>query len=416
MYRRIVLSLVAVAFALTAPGVARADMVTQWNLNATTVLMSNLGQGPQLSVPHLAMVHGAAYDAVNAIDGGHEGYLLTARIGSPFDSKDAAAATAAYRVLRSIVPDSQDPLVDAQYAASLAGIPDGVPKTRGIAVGEAAGAAMIAARTADGRFGAPGFHLGTPGPGVWEPVLPAFVNDPAAWLRNVTPFLIESSSQFRSAGPDPLTSRRYARDYNEVKEYGRAGDASARSADQTTAARYWAENPPGTWSRIFRTLSAQEQLSLDENARLYAMLYLTAADALISVWDDKAYYGFWRPITAIRRGDTDDNPRTEQEDGWLPLIANPPYPEHPSGHAGLSGSFVATLQDFFRTNRIGWTDTNNGGLTRSFSRLSDAIDDVVDARVWSGIHFRNADDQGARIGRRVASWRERQHYFRPVRP
>ena len=414
MYRRIVLSLVALAAALIAPGLARADMVTQWNQNTATVLMINLGQGPQLSVPHMAMVHGAAYDAVNAIDGSHEGYLLTSRIGSPFDSKDAAAATAAYRVLRHVAPDSQDPLIDAMYMASLGGIPDGVPKTRGIAVGEAAGAAMIAARTADGRFGTPGFPLGTPGPGVWEPVLPLFVNDPNAWLRDVTPFLIESSSQFRSAGPDPLASPRYARDYNEVKEYGRAGD-SARSEDQTIAARYWAENPPNTWSRIFRTLSAQEQLSLDENARLYAMLYLTASDALISIWDDKAHYGFWRPITAIRRGDTDGNARTQKEDGWLPLIANPPYPEHPSGHSGLSGSFVATLQDFFRTDHIGWTDTNNGGFTRSFTRFSGAIDDVLDARVWSGIHFRNADEQGARIGRQVAQFR-RQHYFRPVHP
>ena len=415
MYRRIVLSLVALAAALIAPGLARADTVTQWNQNAATVLMTNLGQGPQLSVPHLAMVHGAAYDAVNAIDDGHQGYLLTTRIGSPFDSKDAAAATAAYRVLRHIAPDPQDPLIDAMYAASLAGIPDGVPRTRGIAVGEAAGAAMIAARTADGRFGAPGFPLGTPGPGVWEPVLPLFVNDPNAWLRDVTPFLIKSSSQFRTAGPDPLASRRYARDYNEVKEYGRAGDDSARNEDQTIAARYWAENPPNTWSRIFRTLSTQEQLSLVENARLYAMLYLTASDALISVWDDKAHYGFWRPITAIRRGDTDGNARTQKEDGWLPLIATPPYPEHPSGHAGLSGSFVATLQDFFRSDHIGWTDTNNGGFSRSFTRFSKAIDDVVDARVWSGIHFRNADEQGARIGRKVAQFR-RQHYFRPVHP
>jgi hypothetical protein len=414
MYRRIVLSLVVIAAALIAPGLARADMVTQWNQNASTVLMGNLGQPPQQSVPHLAMVHGAAYDAVNAIDGGHEGYLLTSRIGSPFDSKDAAAATAAYRVLYNLVPDAQKPLLDGMYAASLEGIPDGVPKTRGIAIGEAAGAAMIAARTADGRFGPPGFPLDPPGPGVWEPTPPGFVNDPNAWLRNVTPFLVESSSQFRTAGPDPLRSRRYARDFNEVKDYGRAGDGGPRSEDQTTAARYWAENPPGTWSRIFRTLSAQEEVSLVDNARLYAMLYLTAADALISAWDDKAYHGFWRPITAIRRADTDGNPRTEREGEWSPLITTPPYPEHPSGHAALSGSIVATLQDFFRTDHIGWTDTNNGGFSRSFTRFSDAIEDVVDARVWSGIHFRNADEQGARIGRRVANYREQQHYFRPV--
>jgi len=412
MFRRVILSLAAVAAVLIAPGLARADTVTQWNQNAATVLMGNLAQPPQQSVPHLAMVHGAVYDAVNAIDGGHEGYLLNARVGSPFDSKDAAAATAAYRVLRSIVPDAQDTIVDGQYAVSLAGIPDGVSKTRGIAVGEAAAAAMIAARTADGRFGPPGFPLGAPGAGVWEPVLPAFVNDPNAWLRDVKPFLIESSSQFRSKGPDPLTSRRYARDFNEVKEYGRATN-SARSTDQTNAARYWAENPPNTWSRIFRTLSAQQNLSIDDNARLYAMLYLTAADALITVWADKGYYAFWRPITAITRADTDGNDRTAKEDGWLPLIPTPPYPEHPSGHTGLSGSIVATLQDFFGTDEIGWTDTNNAGLTRSFTRFSDAIEEIVNARVWSGIHFRNADEQGEKIGRKVAKWRDR-HYFQPV--
>ena len=407
MNRTILTALVA-AFALAAPGLARADTVTEWNLNASLAVAA---QPPQQSVPHLAMVQSAVYDAVNAIDGGHEGYLLTSRVGSPFDSKEAAAATAAYRVLLSL-PGAVKPTLDAQYAASLAGIADGVPKTRGIAVGEAAAAAMIAARTADGRFGAPGFPLAPAGPGVWEPVLPGFVNDPNAWLRNVKPFLLESSSQLRTAGPDPLTSNRYARDFEEVKQVGSLTSA-VRTADQTHAARYWAENPPATWSRVFRALSAQQGLSLGENARLYAMLYTSGADALISVWDDKAHYGFWRPITAIRRADTDGNPLTDEDEAWVPLIATPPYSDHPSGHAGLSGSYVATLQDFFGTDHIGWTDTNNGGLTRSFDRFSQAIDEIVDARVWSGIHFRNADEQGARIGRQVASWRER-HYFKAV--
>jgi hypothetical protein len=244
-------------------------------------------------------------------------------------------------------------------------------------------------------------------------VLPAFVNDPNAWLRNVKPFLVESSSQFHSAGPDPLTSNRYARDFVEVKAYGSAAADSPRTADQTHAARYWAENPPGTWSRVFRTLSAQQGLSLTENARLYAELYLTASDSLITVWGDKADSGFWRPITAIRRADTDGNPDTAKDEAWLPLLATPPYPEHPSGHTGLSGSIVATLQDFFGTDRIGWSDTNNAGLTRSFDSFSRAIEEVVNARIWSGIHFRNADEQGERIGRQVARWRER-HYFKAI--
>jgi hypothetical protein len=396
--------------ALTVASPARADTVTEWNLNAANAIFVTAGQPPQLSVPHLAMVHGAVYDAVNAIDGGHEGYLITSRLATPSDSKEAAAATAAYRMLLSLVPGQQT-VLDAQYAASLAAIPDGSAKTRGIAVGEAAAAAMKAARTDDGRFGAFRFAVGSAA-GVWRPVLPAFVNDPNAWLKDVKPFLIESSSQFRSKGPLPLTSRKYAREFAEVKSLGSAS-STTRAADQTLAARYWAENPPATWSRIFRTLSAQEGLSITENARLFAMLYMTAADALISVWDDKAHTSFWRPITAIREADTDGNAATELDAGWLPLIATPPYPEHPSGHTGLSGSIVATLQEFFGTDRMAWTDTNNAALTRSFTRFSQAIDEIVDARVWSGIHFRTADEQGARIGRQVAKWRDK-HYFQPV--
>jgi hypothetical protein len=401
---------VAAVLALAVASPARADTVTEWNMNAASAIFVTAAQPPQLSVPHLAMVHGAIYDAVNAIDGGHEGYLISSRVATPFDSKEAAAATAAYRMLLNIVP-GQKAILDAQYAASLAGIADGSSKTRGIAVGEAAAAAMIAFRTDDGRFGAFRFDVGSTA-GVWRPVLPAFVNDPNAWLKDVKPFLIESSSQFRSKGPLRLTGRKYAREFAEVKLVGSL-TSTTRTADQTLAARYWAENPPATWSRIFRTLSAQQGLSIAENARLFAMLYMTATDALISVWDDKAFWNFWRPITAIREADTDGNPATEPDPGWLPLIANPPYPEHPSGHTGLSGSIVATLQDFFGTDRMAWSDTNNAGLTRSFTRFSHAIHEIVGARIWSGIHFRTADEQGARIGRQVAKWRDR-HYFRPL--
>ena len=409
--RSFALLVVAVLAVLAAPGVARADSVTEWNLNASNALFVVGAQGPQQSVPHMAMVHGAIYDAVNAIDGGHDGYLLTSRLAQPFDSKEAAAAAAAHRVLLNIVP-AQQVVLDAQYAVSLAAIPDGSAKSRGIAVGEAAAAAMIAARMDDGRFGAYRFPVGS-GPGEWRPVLPAFVNDPNAWLKDVRPFLIESGTQFMSDGPLPLTSRKYARELDEVKSVGSA-TSTTRTADQTLAARYWAENPPATWSRIFRTLSAQQGLSLVDNARLYAMLYMTAADSLITVWNDKAHYLFWRPITAIREADTDGNPWTEADPNWLPLIPTPPYTEHSSGHSALSGSFVATLQDFFGTDEIGWTDTNNGGLTRSFTRFSHAIDEVVEARVWSGIHFHNADEQGHKIGKQVAKWRA-HHYFKAVR-
>jgi hypothetical protein len=404
--------------AFAVPATARADAVTTWNTYASNVLTGPAtSQAPNVAALHLAMVHGAIYDAVNAIDGGHEGYLLSSRVGSPFDSQDAATATAAYRVLTNIVPllnlvPSPQSTLDAQYAAYLAGIPDGMQKTRGVAVGEAAAAAMIAARTGDGRFGP---FRNSPGtlPGEWRPALPAFVNDPNAWLAKVKPFLIDDPAEFRSAGPLDLQSPRYAREFNEVKAIG-AANSTVRTADQTHAARYWAENPPATWSRVFRTLSAQQGVSLVDDARLYAMLYLTAADALIAVWDDKAERLFWRPITAIREADTDGNPRTEPQADWTPLIPTPPYPEHPSGHTGLSGSIVKTLQQFFGTDDIGWTDTNGGGLTRSFSSFSQAIHEIEGARVWSGIHFPISDKQGEQIGRKVATYRQGR-YFRPGR-
>jgi hypothetical protein len=395
--------------ALAVP--ARADTVTDWNLNATNALIVTAAQPPQQSVPHMAMVHGAVYDAVNAIDGGHEGYLLSSRVARPGDSQDAAAATAAYRVLVYLVP-AQQAALDMQLAASLAPIGDGPAKRRGIAVGNAAAAAMIAARTDDGRYGPFRFTPGTE-PGAWRPTLPMFVNDPNAWVKDVTPFLIKSGSQFGSRGPAPLSSRQYAREFAEVKSLG-SSTSTTRTDDQTLAARYWAENPPATWNRIVRTLSSQQRVSLVDNARLFAQVYLTAADAAITVWNDKARFSNWRPITAIHEADTDGNPRTHADPDWLPLTPTPPYPDHSSGHNGFSGSVVATLQQFFRTDRLSWTDTNNAGLTRSYTRLSQAIDEIVEVRIWSGIHFRAADEQARLIGEQVARWRE-HHYFQPSR-
>jgi hypothetical protein len=251
-------------------------------------------------------------------------------------------------------------------------------------------------------------------PGAWRPVLPAFASDPNAWVKDVKPFLIKSASQFRSDGPYDLKSRKYARDFNEVKAVGSASaPPTVRTPDQTQAALYWMENPPRTWNRILNSISASKGLSLVDNARLFAETYLTAADAFIAVWDEKAHWSFWRPITAIREADTDDNPRTEKDPSWLPLIANPPYPEHPSGHLGLSGSIGRTLQQFFCTDKLSWTDTNVAGLTRSYSRVSDAIDEIVEVRIWSGIHFRNADEASVEISEDIARYREK-HFFERI--
>ena len=397
--------------ALTAPATAGADTVTDWNALASNALFTVAGQAPTVGTLHMAMVHGAVYDAVNSIDGSHEPYLFRGRPGVFWASQDAAAATAAYRVLVSIVP-SQQPQLEQLYNASLAALPNTSGKWIGISNGERAAAAMIAARTNDGRFGAPGFPVGLL-PGQWRPVLPAFANDPAGWVRNVKPFVLQSPSQFRTAGPDALTSAAYATDFNEVKAIGSLNSAT-RTMFQTNSALYWAESPARTWNRIFRTVSAQRGVSLEDNARLFALFNLSAADTLINVWDDKAFYRFWRPITAIREANLDGNAATSPDPDWLPLIATPPYPENTSGASSLAAAATRTLQQFFGTDNVAWTDTNLGGLTRSFAHPSDAVNEVVEARIWSGIHFRRADVQGAAVGTQVSNWTN-ANYLRPTR-
>jgi hypothetical protein len=394
------LTLVAV-LVLSVP--ARADVVTDWNLLASKALQAAPAQGGAgqgaTSMVHLAMVHGAVYDAVNASSGA---------------GTDAAAATAAYRVLTQTaaplgIPAGQQAVLAAAYAASLGAVPDGPAKDAGIAAGEAAAAAMMAARDLDGRFGAFRFPVGTL-PGQWLPVLPGFVNDPGAWLKDVRPFVLPDASRFRGRRPHDLASLAYARDFAEVKAIGAVG-STLRTDDQTTAARFWGlGNATETWSTLFRAIAAQQGGSVADHARLFARLYTNAADALIVTWGDKNRYCFWRPITAIREAGADGNPATEPDTGWLPLINNPPYPEHPSGLSAVGGAAVETLQDFYGTDRAEFGATNTAGITRSYTRFSQVIDEIVDARVWSGIHFRFADEEGAKIGRRVAHWGSR-HAF-----
>jgi hypothetical protein len=406
-FRRICVIAAALA-ALTFPGVARADAVTDWNAYAGNALAVTARLSPTAASVHMAMVQGAIYDAVNGIDRSHQSYLVLPA-AQPWDSMNAAAATAAYRILLNIVP-AQQAVLEPLYQASLAAVPDGPSKDGGIAAGEAAAAAMIAARTDDGRFGSFRFTAGFT-PGAWRPDLPLFASDPFAWVAYVKPFLIESPSQFRSDGPNALASDAYAADFAEVKAIG-ARDSSSRTPDQTEQALYWgAEHGTLLWGRIIRTISANQGLSTAENARLFAMVQLASADANINCWNDKAYWSFWRPITAIRLANTDGNPATEADPGWEPLLATPPFPEHPSGHACGSGAIVASLQNFFGTDKIAFTAFGAGsGTFRTYTRFSETIKEIIGARIYAGIHFRTADVQGAIIGKKVAHWAEK-HYF-----
>ena len=416
--RRLALGLAATALlALTASAPARADAVTDWNVHATNALVVTGLQTPPVWTLNLAMVHGAVYDAVNSIDGRYEPYLVRVRARRWY-SRDAAAATAAYRVLSSMVPAQQAALA-SHYAASLAAIPAGRARNGGVRVGEVAAAAMLAARAGDGRFPASGYRFPAPATptepwpaGQWRPTPPAFINDPFAWVKDVRPFLVEDTERFGAPPPYRLTSRRYAREFDEVKRLGSL-NSSARTPDQTDMAKFWADGPI-LWTRIARDLAAARSLDAADNARLYAMLYLTAADSVIVCWQGKAKYLFWRPITAIREADRDGNPHTTADPAWLPLINNPPYPDHPSGLSCVGSAQANSLRDFFGDDRVGYTATSvTFNITRSFSSFSQAIREIVDARVYSGLHFRRADVKGARIGARLARYRAR-NYFQPA--
>src|SRR6184192_757296 len=335
------LTLVAIA----SPQAALADAVTDWNLIASTAIVTNAGQPPHVSVLSFAMVQGAVYDAVNAIDRGHRPYLVHPP-SNPTDSKEAATAAAAFRVLVGFFPDqlaTLQPLYDAYIAA----LPDNPPESKaaGIAIGEATASAMLTARMNDGRFGPTPTPYPSPAPpGIWRPTPPNFLNDPAAWVGNVLPFIVPNAEMLRTDGPNDLTSGEYAEDFNEVKELGSL-TSTTRTPDQTDAAIFWQDHAMALWNRIFSTLAVSQNLNIVDSARLFAMENLAAADASIGCWNDKYYWQFWRPITAIREADTDGNPDTQADPTWLPLfdpatpvcnpppLVTPPFPDHPSGHA-----------------------------------------------------------------------------------
>ena len=420
MHRHFVRSLVTLTAFTTVIGVVPTsvaaaqvevpDQVLAWNLHAYNELIVGKGQPPPVVVMHLAMVHGAIYDAVNAIDGGFEPYLRAPDAELSF-SKDAAAAAAGYQVLLNVIPDRAAQLA-GYYAASLEAIPDGPAEDGGVAVGNAAAATMIAERTGDGRFGDASFSEGT-GAGQWRALAPGLAGNNFKWVGEVDPFLVPDASRFATGGPLSVASSAYAREFDEVKNLGRR-TGSTRTADQTEQALFWADHAVAMWNRIFRQVSGSQELSTVENARYFAMLYLTGADAAIACFQDKERAGFWRPQTAIQEAADDGNPATAAEPGWLPLLANPPYPDHPSGHNCLSSSIVSTLQDFFGTNRMSFSATHATlGITRSFTHFSHAISEIRLARVYGGLHFMTADAQGVTLGKKVASWRQ-EHYFQPV--
>jgi hypothetical protein len=369
---------VAACFVLVAPAVARADVVSSWNTIAQreTLLLRPTAHGQSRGI---AMVQGAVYDAVNAIDHGYQPYLLDLDTVSaqPWGSQDAAAATAAHHVLVAIVDPARVGLIDDEYEDTLDGLPDDPMTAEGIRVGAAAAEAMLDARENDGYRATFDFTLVIgPDPGDWRPVgwplTPAY--DPDPWVGNLKPFLIESPSQFRSHGPNALTSGLYTKEFNEVKELG-ALNSSTRTDDQTKAAVFWQFAPIALWNPLMGGLADRFDLDAADQARLYAMVNLAAADAAISCWNDKYNWNFWRPRAAIREADADGNPRTIADPNWeslfaaatvtTPPLATPAFPDHPSGHGCLSGAVLNTMADFSAPTRSSSTSFPAGRSTAS---------------------------------------------------
>jgi membrane-associated phospholipid phosphatase len=370
--------------------VLSGDLVLRWNSIALAAIRVGAPIGP-LANRALAIVQAAVYDAVNSIDQTHHPYLtlISAPSGA---SEDAAAAQAAHDALVALFPPQVLPL-DLQLKASLQGIADGDAKTAGIMVGQTAAQNILAARANDGSDKTVDYTPGT-NPGQWQPTPPAFAPALAPQWGSVTPFSLQSGSQFRPPPPPALTSPEYTADFNQVKDVG-ALDSTTRTADQTEAALFWqAIVTPnslvfGMWDQVAQQVAIAKGNSLVENARLFALLHLTMADAQIAAWDAKYTYNFWRPVTAIRAADTDGNPDTNPDPNWSPLFPTPNYPSYPSGHATVSGGSATVLASYFGSDAIPFTLSFEGlpGVTRSYASFSAAEAEAGMARVWGGIHY-----------------------------
>ena len=317
--------------------------------------------------------------------------------------------------------------VEADYAAALDVIPDGQSKSRGIEVGAAAAEAILALRATDGSD-TPLLDFAYPqgtNPGEYR-FTPGFTFAFAPGWADVTPFVLRNSSQFRARPPYAVTGKRYTKDFNEVKRLGGDGitTPSERTDDQTEMALFWVESSPLQWNRIARTVSADTGLDLWENARLFGLLNMALADGYVGSFETKYFYNYWRPVTAIQTADTDGNPNTDVDPTWTPLVPTPPIPDHDSAHSVEGGAAAQVMRRFFGTDQIsfetcsltlppGSTCNDVSPVSRSYTRFSEAAEENAFSRILVGFHFRNANEQGVRHGRRIGN-RAVSLFLRPV--
>lgn len=431
LLKRFCVLLLGLAMALAMSSVVRADAVTDWNAIAQQIIANAPCPAAPCANPPVhpgatgtldsAMVQAAVYDAVESITGRFRPYAV--HVPGASGSTAAAVAKAAHDVLVNRFPSLTGTL-DTTYHDYLTAhsLSESDP---GVAVGAAAAAGIIALRANDGSFPSPPPPPFTGGTalGEWRPT-PSFQPGPPApfspmlapWLATVTPFTLKSPSQFRPVPPPPLTSKRYATAYNEVKALG-ARFNSARTTDQTNLALFFNTNFLAVYNQVARDVANARLSSIDDSARLFALVNLAIADAIITAWDSKRHFVFWRPLTAIQEGDNDGNPDTIGDPDWQPLINNPNYPEYTSGANNVTGAWTRSLALFFGTDEMDFTlhTTNATAPVQTFDyhRFSDVAHDVVNARIWEGIHFRPADVQARKQGRHVAQW-VFGHFLRPV--
>ena len=373
---------------------------------------------PGEAAVYMGIVHVAIYDATVAVEGGYRPFLPTPR--APAHTSPAAAiAAAAHDTLVGLQPAlglnaGQQAILDGDFAAYLAAIPDGTPKTNGLAVGRQAAAALIAWRTNDGRDQNPtvaNLDPPAPGPGVWQPD----PTRPVLGLRlpGIRPLALTAASQFRPDGPLALSSQQYADDLGQVEQLG-AIDSSTRTPEQTEQALFWTDHDLRVWNDGLLALAAHRGLDIAQTARMLAIAHVAGGDAMIACFDAKYHYWFWRPYQAIPAADTDGNPNTTADPTWQPLAATPNFPEYPSAHACHSTAVVTALDAFFGTDKVPMTlDSRVTHTTRRYDRLHDIVKDVDWARVLVGFHFRNSDLQGSTLGRKVGRY-VAMHYFKPI--
>ena len=383
------------------------NQVLQWN---RTLLVIVRTPGAQPATVHptrsFAIMHAAMYDAVNAIDGAHTPYLVHFTDVSRSASQDAAAAVAAHEVLVTLYPQFQTQL-DEQLLQVLAQIPQGADKAQGISIGQAVADRILALRSNDGANAQPIPFVFGNAPGDYQSTPPNFPRQPqfTHWSR-VTPFALERADQFRPGSPPVLTSDTYSDAFNEVKALGIV-NSTASSADEALTGRFWNGAIQNYWNEITQTAALAHDLTTARSARLFALLNLTLADGVIAFYDAKYTYDFWRPVTAIRAADTDNNPETPADPNWLPEVINTaPDPSYPGAHAVISAGAAAVLISVLEKDELHFNVTSEvmPGVERSFERLSAAAEEATLSRIFSGAHFRFDLTAGQRLGRDVADF------------